>query len=311
MEQLNSLELGLKISVSKNTEEVQALIDNNFSLFILSEETKKMLETSPPLISPFGNTGLTPLMQNLALQSIRNIPTSKSLMAFGSNKGRKTGFIVGEGLWRWRLYDYQTNGNNDAFNELVQKSIQYLALKQNEDNFNVYHPALFQETDAIELTAELYNDSYELVNTPEVNIRIKNDSLREFTYQFDRVDDYYRLNAGNLKPGDYTYEAETNLGDQHFTEKGSFSIVKNELEIQNTRADFGVLFQLAEHSGGKFFQFNDYGTLLDTIKANKQIAVQQHQQSFQTEWINLKSLFLLLIVLVGVEWFFRKYWGIY
>ena len=311
LNQLNSLELGLKISASNNTEEVQALIDNNFSLFILSDETKKMMEAAPPLVSPFGNTELAPLMQNLAHQSIRNIQTSKTLIAFGTNKGRKIGFIAGEGLWRWRLYNYQTSGNNDAFNELVQKSIQYLALKQNEDNFNVFHPALFQETDAIELTAELYNDSYELINTPDVNIRIKNDSLREFTYQFDRTSDAYRLNAGNLRPGDYTYEAETNIGDQQFTEKGSFSIVKNELETQNTRADFGVLYQLSEITGGKFFSFNDYGTLLDTIRSNKQIAIQQHQQSFQTEWINLKSLFLLLIILVGVEWFFRKYWGIY
>lgn len=311
LDQLNSLELGLKITTSNNTEEVQALIDNNFSLFILSDDTKKMMETAPPLVSPFGNTELAPMMQNLAHQTIRNIQTSKTLIAFGSNKGRKIGFIAGEGLWRWRLYDYQTSRNNDAFNELVQKSMQYLALKQNEDNFNIFHPALFQETDAIELIAELYNDSYELVNTPDVNIRIKNDSLREFTYQFDRSSDAYRLNAGNLRTGDYTYEAETNIGDQHFTERGSFSIVKNELEIQNTRADFGVLYQLSEITGGKFFPLSDYGTLLDTIRANKQIAVQQHQQTFQTEWINLKSLFILLILLVGVEWFFRKYWGIY
>ncbi len=311
LDQLNSLELGLKITTSNNTEEVQALIDNNFSLFILLDDTKKMMETAPPLVSPFGNTELAPMMQNLAHQTIRNIQTSKTLIAFGSNKGRKIGFIAGEGLWRWRLYDYQTSRNNDAFNELVQKSMQYLALKQNEDNFNIFHPALFQETDAIELIAELYNDSYELVNTPDVNIRIKNDSLREFTYQFDRSSDAYRLNAGNLRTGDYTYEAETNIGDQHFTERGSFSIVKNELEIQNTRADFGVLYQLSEITGGKFFPLSDYGTLLDTIRANKQIAVQQHQQTFQTEWINLKSLFILLILLVGVEWFFRKYWGIY
>ncbi len=311
LDQFNTLEQGLKISTSNNTEEVQASIDNNFSFFKLSDETKKMIETAPPLVSPFGNTELVPLMQNLAHQSIRNIQTSKTLIAFGTNKGRKIGFIAGEGLWRWRLYDYQTSRNNDAFNELVQKSMQYLALKQNEDNFTIFHPALFQETDAIELTAELYNDSYELVNTPDVNIRIKNDSLREFTYQFDRTSDAYRLNAGSLRTGDYTYEAETNIGEQHFIEKGSFSIVKNELEIQNTRADFGVLYQLSEITGGKFFHLSDYGTLLDTIRANKQIAVQQHQQSFQTEWINLKSLFLLLILLVGLEWFFRKYWGIY
>jgi hypothetical protein len=250
-------------------------------------------------------------MQNLAFQNIRNINTNKTLLAFGTDKGRKIGFVVGEGLWKWRLYNYQTAGNHDAFNELTHKMVQYLALKENEDNFNIYHPALFQETDAIEFTAELYNDSYELVNSPEVNMRIVNDSMQELTYQFDRVDDFYRLNAGNLKPGDYTFQAETDLGNQHFTEKGSFSIVKNELEIQNTQADFGLLYRLAEQSGGKFFTIEEYGTLLDTIMANKQITVQQHEQTLQTEWINLKSLFFLLILLFAIEWFFRKYWGIY
>ncbi len=309
--QLNSLDMGLKIATSTNTEEVQSAFDNNFSLFVLSDATKEIIESSPPLLSPFGNTELYPTIQNLAFQNIRNIETNKTMMAFGTDKGRKVGFIVGEGIWRWRLYDFQQNDNHEAFDELIQKTIQYLAQKENEDNFNVYHPALFQETDNIELTAELYNDSYQLVNSPDVSIRIKNDSLKEFTYLFDRTDNYYRLNAGNLEPGDYTFEAETKLGNQTFTEKGNFSIVKNEIEIQNSQADFGVLFQLSQQTGGQFYPFENYGTLLDDIKANKQITVQQHRQTLQTEWINLKLLFFLLILLLGVEWFYRKYWGIY
>jgi len=311
LEQLNSLDMGLKIEASKNTEEIQATFDGIFSLFMLSSSSKEILEAAPPLVAPFGNTEMAPGMQNLAHQNILNIKTNKTMIAFGTNKGRKTGFILGEGLWRWRLYNYQVSGNNDAFNELIQKTIQYLALKQNEDNFNVYYPSLFQETDKIELTAELYNDSYELVNTPDVNIRIKNDSLKEFSYLFDRINDYYKLDAGNLEPGDYTFEAETSLGNQHFTEKGSFSIVKNDIEIQNKRADYSVLYQLAQQSGGQFYPFGNYGTILDRIRDNKHITVQKHKQSITTEFINLKWLFLFLIVLLGVEWFFRKYWGIY
>jgi len=311
LEQLNSLDMGLKISGSNNIEEVQAKFDFNFSLFMLSSATKKTIEASPPLVSPFGNTEMAPMMQNLAFQNIRNIQTNKTLIALGTNNGRKIGFIVGEGLWRWRLFNYEAVGNHDAFNELIQKTIQYLSLKENEDNFNVYHPALFQETDNIELTAELYNDSYELVNTPDVNIRIKNDSLREFSYLFDRTADYYRLNAGNLEPGDYVFEAETKLGNQNFTEKGSFSIIKDDIEIQNNRADFSVLYQLSQQTGGQFSTMDDYEALLDSIRNNKQITVQQYKQSIQTEWIDLKVLFFMLALFLGVEWFFRKYWGIY
>jgi hypothetical protein len=310
-EQLNSLDFGLRILTSQNIEEVQPRFDRDFSLFQLPEESKQIFESAPPLVSPFGNTELAPTMQTLAFQSIRNIPTTKTLMAFGAYKGRKVGYIIGEGIWRWRLYDFESNGNHDAFNELIQKTIQYLALRENEDNFNVYYPALFQETDDIEFTAELYNDSYELVNTPDVTISIKNDSLKEFRYLFDRTEDFYQLNAGNLQPGDYTFTAETKLGNQNFTEKGSFSILKNELETQNSQADFNVLYQLSENTGGKFVTYENYGTLLDVIRANKQITVQTHKQALKDEWINLKFLFFILIVLMGTEWFLRKYWGIY
>lgn len=311
LEQLNSLEMGMKVSAGNNTEEVQAVFDDSFSLLVLSGETKELLATAPPLVSPFGNTEISSNLQRLAFQSIKNIRTPKSIMAFGNDKGRKVGFIVGEGLWRWRLYNYENGRNHNAFNELVQKIVQYLSLKENEDNFNVNYPALFQETDNIEFTAELYNDSYELVNAPDVNIRIKNQNLKEFNYTFDRTADYYTLNAGSLQPGDYRFEAETQLGNQHFTKKGDFSIVKNEVELQNNQADFGLLYQLAQQTGGQFEAYHNYGTLLEAIENNKQITVQQHQQTILTEWINLKILFFLLLVLLGVEWFFRKYWGIY
>jgi len=188
-EQFNALDLGLKILPSSNLEEVQSLLEPDFSLFVLSDETKSAIENMPPLLAPFGNTQLLANMQSLAQQSIRNIKTDKCLIALGSNQGRKVGFVVGEGLWRWRLYNYRGEGNHDSFNELIQKMVQYLALKQNEDNFNVYYTALYQETDAIEFKAELYNDSYELVNTPEVSMKVTNDSLQEFNYQFDRFED--------------------------------------------------------------------------------------------------------------------------
>jgi hypothetical protein len=311
LQQFNSLDLGLKVLPSTNTEEVQTVFDSNFSLFVLSDETMSNIENSPPLVVPFGDTQLNAAIQPLGQQKIRNIKTDKTMMAFGSIQGRKLGFIVGEGLWRWRLHCFQTNGNHDSFNEFIQKIIQYLALKENEDNFNIYHPALFQETDAIEFRAELYNDSYELVNTPDIEMKLTNDSLQEFLYQFDRVDDFYLLNTGSLKPGDYTFEASTKLGNQQFTEKGSFSVSKSELEVQNTQADFGLLYQISSITGGNFFPIGKYGTLLDTIVFNKQITVHQYQQTYQTEWINLKTIFVLLLLLLGIEWVFRKYWGIY
>ena len=311
LEQFNSLQMGMTFEKSSNTEEVQASFNDDFALFTLSTETKELLATASPLIAPFGNTNVSAKMQVLAFQNIKNISTQKALMAFGYDKGRRVGFIAGEGIWKWRLYDYQSSGNHDAFNELIHKLIQYLSLRENEDNFNVHVPAFIQENDQVNMTAELYNDSYELVNTPDVNIRIYNDSLKEFNYLFDRIDDYYRINIGSQPPGDYHFEATTQLGNQLLSEKGSYSIVKSEIELMDNQADFRLLYQLAQQTGGQFSKIENYGTLLDKIKNNKQITVQQYEQTRLTEWINVKVLFIILLILLTIEWFFRKYWGIY
>lgn len=311
VDQMNLLNMGISVAASPNTEEVQPVFDPNFSLFVLSPVTRETFTQAPPLVAPFGNTTTGAQIQTLASQSIRNVNTSKILLAFGTEKGRKTGFIVGEGIWRWRLHDYAVNGNHDAFNELIYKIVQYLALRQNEDNFNVIYPALFEETDDVKFTAELYNDSYELVNTPDVFMQIKSDSLREFNYQFDRTENDYRLNAGSLPPGDYRFEAATTLGNQHFTEHGKFSVVKNNIETQNKQANFEVLYQIAHLTGGEFQTYANSGILLDEIRNNKQISIQEFHQNIQNEWINLKFLFFVLVVLLATEWFFRKYWGIY
>lgn len=310
-EQLNALNMGINIASSQNSEAVQPVFNPEFTLFTLSDELKTVFSTSPPLIAPFGNTTLGSQFQNLAFQGIRTIATSKPMIALGTEKGRRTGFIVGEGIWRWRLSAYQETGQHDAFNELIQKSIQYLARKENEDNFNVYFQSVYQETDQPEFSAVLYNDSYEMVNTPDVTFLLTNDSLKEFNYQFDRVDDYYKLNAGNLNPGDYTFLAETMLGNQHFRETGKFTVLKNEIEIQNKKANYKLLYQLSQQTGGLFFTHENYGTLLDSLKADKQIAVQQFRQTSETELIDLKTFFIILVLLLSTEWFFRKYWGIY
>jgi len=311
LEQLNKLDMGITFTLSNNTEEIQAIFNENFTLFTLSSEAKEVLEISSPFIAPFGNTITSSQMQILAYQSIKNVRTQKTLMAFGNINGRKTGYIIGEGIWRWRLSNFQSTGNHDAFNELIHKVIQYLSLRENEDNFNVNHPALFQENDQLVFNAELYNDSYELVNDPDVNIRIYNDTNKEFNYIFDRSGDHYILNIGTQPSGDYTFEANTQLGNQHFTEKGSFSIVKNEIELMNNQADFRLLYQLAKQTGGEFYTIENYGTLLDVIENNKEITVQQYKQTLLTEWINVKLLFLILVGIMTIEWFFRKYWGIY
>jgi hypothetical protein len=309
--QFNNLNMNFGIKNQAGTEEATPRFAPAFTAFTVSENIGAMFEYAPPLVVPFGTTESSPLLQTLALQTIKGIATPNVLIGLGAISGRRIGYIAGEGIWRWRLQNYLREGNHEAFDELIRKIIQYLSLKENEDNFNVYYSATYPENNEIEITADLYNDSYEQVNDPEVNLTLKNDSSKEFTYTFDRISNYYKLNLGMLQPGDYRFTASTKLGEKSFEENGTFSVLALNTEMQNTTANLKVMNDLAAASGGTAFYKPDFRSVVAQIEDNKNIAPEKHVQTNFSEMINLKLVFAFLVLVFGAEWFLRKFWGIY
>lgn len=310
--QLNTLAQGVTIKpLAGSGEEAQATINSTFATFNLSEDFKELLPKFPPLFVPFADYELEPEFTPLFYQKILNIETAKPLIATGKLNGRKTGFIFGEGIWRWRLYDYYVNQNQNRFNELVNQLIQYLSLRENEDNFIVDFKPVYAEIEDVVLTAEVYNDAFERITSDEVNIEIKNTNGDEFNSTFDVQGEKYYLNSGKLPTGDYTFTANVTIGKETFNETGSFTIVPVNLENLVTRANHNLLYQIATQSGGKFYLPNEVDRLISDLKNNNKLKATSYFQEMVRELLNLRWLFFVLLILLSVEWFLRKYWGIY
>ncbi len=151
----------------------------------------------------------------------------------------------------------QKTMDHQAFNELINKIVQYLSLKDQKKNFRIYNQSNFRENEPVIFDAEVYNESYELTNEPEVEISIRNEDAKQFPYVFNKTGNAYHLDAGTFPPGNYSYQAQANLGGNIFTAAGQFSVSAIDLEALNTVADHHLLFQLAEGSGGKMFYPSD------------------------------------------------------
>jgi len=310
--QLNTLNQGAKISMLAGTsEEAQATLNPTYATFTLSEDFKEIIPRFPPLQVPFANFEMDPAFTPLFYQKIKNIETNKPLLATGTLNGRKIGFILGEGIWRWRMYNYYFTQNQDRFNELVNQLVQYLALRENEDNFIIDYKPVYAEIDDVVLHAEVYNDAFERITSEEVNIKILNQDDEEFNFTFDIKGDGYYLNAGHLPVGDYRFTAEVTIGNETFTENGSFTVTAVNLENVITRANHRVLFQLASQSGGKYYLPGQIENLVREIKNNSNVKPVTYFQEMVNELLNLRWIFFILLLLLSVEWFLRKYWGIY
>ncbi len=296
----------------QGTNEVIPLLNTDFSLFTLSGELKKQLAEWPPLFVPFGQFTATPSSKKLLYQKIGSVQTDYPLMLFDEALGHKTAIICGEGIWRWKIYDYRENKNTTVFNELVDKTIQYLSVKEDKRQFRVRMlKNVFYENEPISFQAELYNDSYELINTPDVSITLEDQDGKEFPYIFNKTSNAYALDAGNFPVGDYNFKASVKLSGKELSYSGKFTIVPMQLEAFNTVADHQLLYQLSEKSGGQMFYPSAMDALGDSLLNSNRIKPMMYS-TFKTE--SIINIWWLLTVFAGIlalEWFIRKYEGGY
>ncbi len=310
--QFNTVAKGTEIIPSAGSAvEAQATVNPTYATFTLSESFREILPQFPPLLAPFADFELDAGFSVLLYQNIKNVETGKPLLATGKVNGRKTGYIFGEGLWRWRLYNYYFNQSKDQFNELITQLVQYLALRENEDNFIIEFEPVYDEIENVILNAEVYNDAFEQITSEEVNITIKNEAGEEYDFTFDVRGSNYYLNAGNLPAGDYSFDAEVTVGDNTYTETGNFTVVPVNLENVVTSANHRLLYQLAANSGGNFYLPQSVDNLYNELKNSNNLKSSVYFQESVNEFINLRWLFLILLLFLGMEWFLRKYWGIY
>lgn len=309
----NSQQNALKITQGgSNLNEATATVNNNFTLFTTSNLLSAQLPQLPPMFVPYGQYQTGPGTRVLLNQKIGSVKTEYPLLVFQEALGQKTAVLTGEGIWRWRLYDFRYNGNHDLFNELVSKVIQYLAVKQDKRRFKVKPTQnIFLENEAVELTGELYNESYELINTPDVKVVITDSAGKEFPYVMSKTSQAYQLSIGNFKEGTYSYTATTSLDGETLTSSGQFTISPLDLEANVTVADHQLLYQMSEVSGGAMVYPGQLNELSQQLLGNENIKPVLYT-TYKTEpFINLKWIFFLFLLIFAGEWFTRKYMGGY
>lgn len=306
--QTNAVQKIVRITAGRqDVQEVFAVSNPDFSLFTITDSTRRALASLPPLSAPFGNYSANAPQSVLLKQKIGSIETSYPLLAFGEEDGRREAVLTGEGLWKWRLAEFQAQGNYHAFDELLGQSVQYLTAKNNKTRFRVYPSKnVFDDGEDVLFNAELYNDALELVNASDVNIDLKSKAGKTYSFQFTRNGQSYKLNAGALPTDEYTYSAKTNLGDKTFTAAGQFIIKPLNAETRQSAADHHLLYTLAHQNGGEMLMPNQIDKLAELIRKNENIKTLVYDDKTYKDLIDEKWLFVLILTLLSAEWFLRK-----
>jgi hypothetical protein len=299
------------ISNPGQIDKVSGRFNPNFKLLNLDADKLSILEKMPPLTVPFGEYRLMPGSEVILYQNVGNLRTNKPLLILNTGGARKSAVLTGEGIWQWRMEEYALTEKQEAVDELLQKVIQLISVKEDKRKFRVYPLANeYNVGDKVTFETEVYNDIYEKIYGQSIRLEITDEKGKMQPYTYTNGDGNSRFELSGLRQGVHQFKATTSLNNKIESVTGQFIVRDLALESLSNTADYGMLRALAKQSGGQFVKANQIEQLKDYLRKNKAVDRLDSTEDL-SELIQNKWLFFLLLLLATLEWGTRKYQGSY
>jgi hypothetical protein len=254
----------------------------NFN-FTLKTESKSIVN------SQFKNVDL-----NRPMMIIRNIGNERSFLFNGYN------------FWYWQ---FQTADlNKDFISNFIIEIAKWLSQTKNKNYFSIRtNKKSYSQNEEVEFYAELYDQSFNPIDTSKISVKIKNTSS-----EIDLTPQGNGVYSGKVVPnstGEILFEATNSYYKNSLSRATSRFYVSNiPIEKTETKLNSNYLKQISLQTNGKYFYIDDAKNIRDFIvhsQATKnEITI---KKNFEL-WHN-KFIIIALIFLLSIEWLTRKLFG--
>lgn len=308
--QLNQLQQSYRVQVKANIMQDYFVRKNaTFSKFYLQESTNSTMESLPPL----SNYLLTiePLREasHLFYARLGKIDVEQPLISFSNQDNMYIGILSGENIWKWKISNYQTKKNFNDIQDLLDKTVNYLAIKKDKKQLTVSisNPQVAENSRFL-INANTYNELYQPVKASQIKCQIQGDNF-EKTFDMISQENNYALSPQDLKKGNYTFKIQALIGNKKFDEQGEFTIYKENIEDYYIPANFEDMKSLAIKNNGEIFLLNEW------MRLKNKLEKESYKSKIQTSLESLRAndIFFLLftiLLLISLEWLLRKYFGL-
>ena len=302
---LNQRQNNLAFRMSGQQEDYLPEFRSDFNLFALDNIG---FESLPPLRHPYGSITANGNVNVLLSSRIRNIPSNMPLLAFSENAGRRSAYLLGENIWKWRLQSHVDNASFEKFDIFIDKTIQFLAFDNKRKSLVVNHESFYNSGDAIEITAQYFNKNYEFDEKARLSITVTNKEIKNGKkYDMLKGSNSFKANLDGLAAGKYNFSVRELTSNTIYN--GYFEILDFDIEKQFVNPDVEKLSQLAAQTGGKAYMPDQAAALIKHLLDDENYKAIQKTITRKTPLIEWIWLLVLITLSLAAEWFIRKYNG--
>ena len=302
---LNKQQLGFTKKTIDQTENYSANYQEYFQPFLQKDIG---FNNFPPLKDKFGEVFVSRENQVLLQQRLFGIASQQPLLATFEQNDQKSAVLFGEGIWKWRAASFLNSNSFQDFDEFTGNLIQYLASYKKRKRLEVNIENVYLSNVPITIAAFYTDKNYRFDSRASLLLSIANTVTKEQrTFPFSLALNSFQVVVEDLSPGRYTYTVS--VAGQKSKRSGIFLISEARIEAQFTNANTTKLNRLANSTGGKLYYTAETSELIDDFVGNNEYATLQKLTLKKQALIDWKWMLFLILILLTIEWFSRKYYG--
>ncbi len=303
---LNKIQNNYTQEIHQQTEYYLPRFNINYNTFLFDDIG---FNAYPPLIGAFGEINITASNDILLYRNINDIVTDAPLLATIEKEGIREGVLFGEGIWRWRAQNYLDAKSFENFDEFFGKIVQYLSSKKQKSRLNTIAESFYYGNASIKIKAEYFTKNYEFDRRGNLQISVKNaDTEASQNIPMLLKNNSYEADLSSLPSGNYEYTVSV-IGE-NISKSGAFSILDYDVEQQLLSADVTKLQKVATNTNGKTYFVNQNSRIVDDLIKDQRYQPIQKSKEKVVSLIDWKYLLAIIIILLTIEWFMRKYNGL-
>ncbi len=303
---LNRAQSNFIKKATRAKDDVQGRLNSNFGYFVVEDLG---FDSYPPLHTLFGSIHMQGDHEVMLEQTVGGLDNDNPLFTTFEIEGRRHALWDGEGFWRWRAQSYLKEGDFQKYDDFIGNIVQYLASNKRRSRLEVFSESFYYNSNPIKVSAQYFDKNYVFDRRAGLQIHIKNlDSEEVNEFPLLLRNNYYEVDLSNLPAGEYAYTVSNS--SENISKSGSFVILEFHVEQQFLNADIPKLERIAKNSDGQAYFIDDAAQLVqDLIKSPNFKNIQKSDQK-TIPLIDWKYLLAILVALLAMEWFIRKYNGL-
>lgn len=218
--------------------------------------------------------------------------------------GRRLAASFGFGYWRWNFMNLGLAGSNEIYTGLLSRVMRWLAAPPQTRPLRLSpERKLYSSGEAVGFNAQVLGGDGRAITSAQVEIQLQGP---EGTSKILLEPDQYGRYSGAFQPeglGAYSFYGLAKLeSDTIGADSGKFLVEAYNVEKEALSQNRSLLEAIAEASGGMYIPADSLAELGHHIEAQPRIVSVDWSRRFFLNW----DLWILLVFLLGLEWFIRK-----